>query len=399
MPTSGYPNTSRYGKETLTYSSCQRRRASSVWIRLGSRLCGNDKNRIAQCIRDLHRLLLAALLTLPAPAFAEPYELGQGYRLPVIGLTAQGYLSLQVNALEGEKTRATVQDISLFLHGDLAPTWHFFSEIEVSNPLTLSRNGLATKDFDLDFERFYLDHNLSARTTLRFGKFLTPVGRWNQIHADPLVWTVSRPLTTSAAFARNASGAQFYGSWPLDGAAIDYQLYLDDTAQLDPSEGHESTYLDLSVQPNPPSAFKRGGGFRLRYHTLDDVLQAGVSAAHFQLRDLPGYKDMVGADLLYLRNDTEFSGEMVYRRDNAAAGKNEWGGFVQVVAPLANDFYAIAAYERYKTEMFNTPVNSTSLGITYRPTPPFSIKLERRESRGEERLAPDGWLFSVALLF
>jgi hypothetical protein len=339
------------------------------------------------------------LLGLAARTQAAPYELGQGYRLPALGLTAGGYLSVQISDLEGERSKATVQDLSLFLHGDPRPDWHFFSEIEVSNPVTLTENGLATNDIDLDFERLYLDHNLSSRSTLRFGKFLTPVGRWNQIHADPLVWTVSRPLTTSAAFARNASGAQLYGSWPLERSTIDYQVFIDDTAQLDPSEGHEKTYMDLSVLPNPPSAFKRGAGARLRYRTFDDAFQTGISVAHYQLKDLPGFKDMIGADLFYLRDEIEYSGEIIYRKDDSQAAQNEWGGFVQVVVPLANNFYGIAMQEHYKAARFNEPVNSTSLGLTYRPTPPFSIKLERRESTGEQRLAPDGWLFSVALLF
>ena len=81
------------------------------------------------------------------------------------------------------------------------------------------------------------------------------------------------------------------------------------------------------------------------------------------------------------------------------AGGSEWGGFVQGVLPLIDNFYGIVSLERYKAELFNDPVNSTCLGVTYRPTPPFSVKLERRESSGEERLAPDGWLFSVAWLF
>jgi hypothetical protein len=346
------------------------------------------------------RLAAVALLAwLPLAVYAAPYELGQGYPLPILGLTAGGYASVQVYSLEGEKAEATVQDLSLFLHSDPSPAWHFFTEIEVSNPLTLSRDGLATRDVDLDFERFYLDHNLSARTTIRFGKFLTPVGRWNQIHADPLVWTASRPLTTSAAFARNASGLQLYGSWPLGRSAVDYQLYLDDSAQLDPTEGREKTYLDVSLQPNPPSSFRRGGGIRLRYRTFDDALQAGVSLAHFQLKDLPGYKDMVGGDLFYACGDAEFSGEAVYRKDDGGNGGREWGGFAQAVMPLAGHLYGIVSYERYKAELFGEPVESTVLGLTYRPTPPFSVKLERRESRGEERLAPDGWLFSVALLF
>ena len=70
-----------------------------------------------------------------------------------------------------------------------------------------------------------------------------------------------------------------------------------------------------------------------------------------------------------------------------------------MVAPIVHDFYAVAYQERYKAQLFSGVLNTTSLGITYRPTPPLSIKLEHRDSWGQERLAPDGWLFSVAVLF
>lgn len=349
--------------------------------------------------RPLWRAVLCSLLALPAIALAAPYELGRGYPLPILGLTAGGYLSVQANALEGEPSKASLQDLSLFLHGDPSADWHFFTEIEVSNPISATKNGLTGTDTDLDIERFYFDHNLSARTTLRLGKYLTPVGRWNQIHADPLVWTVSRPLSTSAAFAHNASGAQLYGSWPMGRSSVDYQLFLDDTAELDPTEGHERTYPDLGVQPNPLNSFKHGAGARLQYRTFDDALQAGLSYAHFTLKDLPGYKNLLGADLFYSHDEIELSGEAVYRHDSNPTGRGEWGGHVQLVVPLVQDFYGVGYVERYKSALFDTAVNTTSLGITYRPTPPFSIKLERRESSGAQRLAPDGWLFSVAVLF
>ena len=343
--------------------------------------------------------LAGMLLLMTRSAWAVPYELGEGYALPWLGLTVGGYVSMQAGKLEHENAKATVQDLSLFLHSDPTPDWHFFSEIEVSNPLTLTRDGLTTTDADLDFERFYVDHNLTPRHTLRLGKFLTPIGRWNQIHADPLVWTVSRPLTTAAPFARNASGVQLYGSWPLGGSAIDYQAYLDDSAQLDPTEGHELTYADVNVTPNPTSSFQHGGGVRLQYRTLDDAFQAGLSAARYRLKDLPRFKELVGLDMFYTHNDWEFSGESVYRKDEGAGGAKEWGAYLQVVAPIVHDFYAVAYQERYKAQLFSGVLNTTSLGITYRPTPPLSIKLEHRDSWGQERLAPDGWLFSVAVLF
>lgn len=369
--------------------------SSSLWaFRFGS-CCTRRKLMV-------HRRLWALLgvfLLAARPAWAVPYELGEGYALPWLGLTAGGYVSLQAAKLEHEKAKASVEDLSLFLHSDPTPDWHFFSEIELSNVVSLTRDGFSTSDADLDFERFYVDYNLTPRQTLRLGKFLTPVGRWNQIHADPLVWTVSRPLTTAAPFARNASGAQFYGIWPLAGAAIDYQAYLDDSAQLDPTEGHELTYTDVNVSPNPTSSFQHGGGMRLQYRTIDDAFQMGLSAARYRLKDLLRCKDLVGLDVFYTRKDWEFSGESIYRKDEGSGGGKEWGAYLQLVAPVGHDFYAVAYQERYKAELFPEVLNSTSLGITYRPTPPLSVKLEYRDSWGQESLAPDGWLISVAVLF
>jgi hypothetical protein len=342
--------------------------------------------------------LLALLLAAPAVGQASAYELGQGYALPWLDLTAGGYVSLQGSNLKNEQSKAALQDLSLFLHSDPTPDWHFFTEIELSNALVLTRDGFTATDADLDFERLYVDYNVSPRQTLRLGKFLTPVGRWNQIHADPLVWTVSRPLTTAAPFARNASGIQLYGSWPAGMSAIDYQIYLDDSAQLDPTEGHELTYMDVDISPNPISSFEHGGGVRLQYRTTDDAFQAGLSAARYRLKDLPRFKDMVGLDVFYTKNDIEVSGETVYRQDEGAGGNTEWGGFAQLVVPMGKGFYAIAYHERYKAQLFSDVLNTTSVGITYRPEPPLSIKLERRDSWGQERLAPDGWLFSIAIL-
>lgn len=356
--------------------------------------------RPASIVRDVELGMLAAtLLAVCVPAVAAPYELGQGYVIPGLGLTAGGYLSVQASNLDGQKARASLQDLSFLLHGDMAQDWHFFSEVEVSNPVVLSGRSVSTTDADFDFERLYVDYNLTPRQTLRIGKFLTPVGRWNQIHADPLVWTVSRPLTTASPFARNASGMQLYGSWPLDRAEVDYAVFLDDSGRLDPSEGHESTYMELNVVPNPDSAFKHGGGARLLYRTMDDDFQLGVSVLRFRLKQLPNVKDMIGVDAFYAPGQLELSSEVAYRRDESGTNGKEWGAFVQAVYPLLDTVYAVAYHERYKSELFPGVVNSTSVGLTYRPSPPVSYKLEYRGTHGQESLAPDGWMLSFAVLF
>ncbi|MHB9022379.1 MAG: hypothetical protein ACYC3A_11210 [Halothiobacillus sp.] len=342
---------------------------------------------------------LVCILGLSKLAYAEPYQLGHGYDLPFSGLNAGGYLSVQGSDINGVPSKLSLQDLSLFLRKDFTPDWHFFTEIELGRPLVFTPAGLSTSHTDFDIERLYVDHNLSARTTLRIGKFLTPIGRWNQIHADPLVWTVSRPLTTSTAFAKNATGLQIYGTWPLADSSIDYQVFLDNSNDLDPTEGHESVYADPETQPNPPNAFRQGAGARLKYRSLNDDLQIGLSVDHFEMKNQPGYKNLVGADVFYTHNRVEIQSELVYRKDENFAHKTEWGGYVQAVVPLIEHFYGVLAHERYQAELFDEPVNSNIVDITYRPTPPFSIKLEHRQSTGAVQLAPSGWFVSMALLF
>jgi hypothetical protein len=259
-------------------------------------------------------------------------------------------------------------------------------------------DGLSTSDAEFDVERLYLDRNLTPRTTLRLGKFLTPVGRWNQIHADPLVWSVFRPLTTSAPFARHASGASLLGSWAFADSTLDYQVYVDDSNALDPSPAYEPTYLDVSVTPNPNNIFEHGAGLHLRYQAFDGNLQIGLSAARFALTHQPGTKNLVGADFYYAREGLELTGEAVYRESSGGEG-TEWGGFGQLVLPVGHGFYGVLSAERFQAEGYPEPTNVGHLGFAYRPSRPITYKIELQESQGAEELAPDGWQVSVSALF
>ena len=347
-------------------------------------------------LRALAALVFASAL---GPARAGlPYELGQGYPLPWLGLTAGGYATLRAGNLEGEPARAVVKDLSLFLHTDLTPRWHFFTELELGDPLAWSRDGLTTSYAEFDVERLYLDHNLTPRTTLRLGKFLTPVGRWNLLHADPLVWSIMRPLTTSAAFARHASGIALLGTLPLADASLDYQVYADDSNALDIDPAYEPTYLEAPVTPNPDNIFDHGAGLRLHYRALDDALQIGLSAASFTLIEQPGTQNLVGTDLFYTHAGLELTGEAVYRRGPGTNG-DVWGGFAQLVVPLGRQFFAVLSGERYKAAGYAETTDIGHLGLAYRPTPPLTFKLEFQESQGVDQLAPDGWQFSVSVLF
>lgn len=358
---------------------------------------GRRRHPALAAIAKALAILAFAVVAAPGQA-AEPYVLGMGYPLPWLGLTAGGYATVRAGNLEGLPAKAAIKDLSLFLHTDIGTRWHFFTELEVGDPLVWTRDGATTSDAEFDVERLYLDHNLTPRATLRLGKFLTPVGRWNLIHADPLVWSVFRPLTTSAAFSRHATGIALHGTWPLADSSLDYQVYADDTDALAIGSAYEPTYLDAPVAPNPDNVFDRGGGIRLNYRVLDDALQIGFSAASFTLTERPATKNLVGTDLYYARAGFEVTGEAVYRRSSGLNG-DEWGGFAQLVVPMGRGFFAVLSGEIYKAEGYSETTNIQHIGIAYRPVLPLTFKVEMQESQGVEELAPDGWQVSVSVLF
>ncbi|MCG6943144.1 MAG: hypothetical protein LJE69_18080 [Thiohalocapsa sp.] len=341
-------------------------------------------------------LLLAGALLASVPVHG--YELGMGYPLPWGSVVAGGYATVRAGHLDGVPEKAAVEDLSLFLSGGIVPRWRFFTELELGNPVVWRNGGPTIADAEFHVERLYLDHSLTPRASLRLGKFLTPIGRWNLIHAEPLVWSIFRPLTTASAFARNASGAELIGTRSLTASELEYRLWADDSQALDRAPGGDETYLDAPVEPNPPNLFNQAGGLRLCWRALDDDLQIGLSSALFNLRQRDGNRVLVGTDLFYRHAAWELTGEAVYRWGTNGAG-DEWGGFAQVAAPLGGGLYAVLSGERFKAEGYDRATDSARVGLAWRPKPALTVKIEYQESGGEEELAPDGWLFSISALF
>ncbi|MQM38994.1 hypothetical protein KBTX_03015 [wastewater metagenome] len=332
------------------------------------------------------------------PGEPDGYRLGRGYHVDALGLTLGGYADFRYENLEGQRDTLRARDLSVFVSGELAPNWRVFSETEFGDAVTVDSDGISGAGSELEVERLYVEHDLSPGLRLRAGKFLTPIGRRNLIHAAPLAWGVSRPLTTSAPFARHASGLEAIGTTPVGDGALDFHVFLDATERLDNSERTEETFMDSQVQPNPRNAFDHAAGLRLVYRSRDDDLQLGFSVARFRLQDRPNAKRLAGVDFQYTAGGAELTGEGVYRESQGDEEGDDYGAFVQLALPLGGDFYGVASHERYRSGLFSEAADIDTVGVTYRPVPPLSIKLERRETRGEEQLAPDGWLIALSVL-
>lgn len=328
-----------------------------------------------------------------------PYELGQGMNFPQLGVNVGGYLSLRYRDVEDAPSSLSLKDLSLLLSADLSARVNLFAEAEIGEAVSISRDGIDSADAEFEFERLYLDYRARPEATFRLGKFLTPVGRWNLIHADPLVWTVSRPLATSVSFARQATGAMVYGAVPLGDDGLDYSVFVDDTDVFDPEQQEELAYEDANPALTAVGAFDHAAGVHVSYHLLDDRLSIGASYLNYRMADLRETKDLYGVDAFWDLPYVEFSSEWVYRNSRGGAEPDERGGFVQAAVPVGGHFHLIGRYEHYATAVQSERVGIETLGLTYRPHRAISAKLEYRDGDHNRLVAPSGWLASIAVLF
>lgn len=318
------------------------------------------------------------------------YRLGSGLKIPGTGLTLGGYSTGSFDNLKQAHSRFALDNLSLFVWWEGEGRWKFFSELDyeflLNSHFTSEQvTSEGREDRYLALERIYFDYALTDTTTIRAGKFLTPIGRWNLIHANPLVWTSSRPLITTNTFPDNVTGLMVSGTLSTLGNGIEYSLYG--------SHGHE-------IRPNPDQdtfSDALGGHITL---ALPAGSQLGFSLAEFEQENTPNErKYLVGTDFVWARNRYEVSTEWVYRFSNGGSGRDEKGGFVQVVAPLTEKLYAVGRHEVIREAQEKATTQLFLIGLNYRYTPAIVFKAEWIGSKNNSIGAPAGFLSSVSILF
>lgn len=306
---------------------------------------------------------------LVEPSFLENFNLG-------------GYSSAEVNVHPGGKTEGAINEVGLIVSWENGSRFRFLSELDLDRPLSFNGDDTAVgKDTYFNLERLYLDYNLSDQLNLRVGRFLTPAGRWNLVHAEPLVWTSTRPLATSRLFPLSMNGLMVYGAVPMANHAFEYSFFV---------EGLK----DQIVNHNEIS-YENTVGARF---TLSGKVNWGLSLLEFNENTLgkPSFR-LLGLDFLVRHEGWEFSGEAFQRYySNYSDGGS--GAYLQGVAPLGNQWFAVA-----RVESFKRPTEGSSerwlLGTAWRMTPNHVLKVEYVGGDDERTESPKGLLASFAILF
>lgn len=314
------------------------------------------------------------------------YHWGRGISWPAANLNIGGYFNSSYAKPELLEDKTTLEELALFITWSPLQRVRFFSEVEVND--WVSTEGVDTLDNAIRAERLYVDLLVTGSTTLRIGKFLTPVGRWNVTHAAPLIWTSSRPLVTEKRlFTSHASGLMLTQRWDISDHNVDVLVYADDSGGLD--------VLDNEL------GFENAIGGRINVE-ISEQLQIAASFLDYKNKTINnlGRNDLFGLDLLWKYNDYEVQVESIFRHADDFQG-DERGLFIQGVAPIVEHFYAIGRYEYLegKHKFFDVDTHFAVTGLTWRPFVPLAIKAEYRFGSHNEIVAPSGFYTSISMFY
>jgi hypothetical protein len=324
----------------------------------------------------------APVVSIASPVGELSYTPGRGARLGDTGLTLGGYSNLNVTRNEGGPALLSLDDVSLFVGWDPTPRFHLFSELEFEDLVEVDDHGRGgTNGWTFTAERLYGDLLVSDSLVFRLGKFLTPVGRWNVIHAQPLVWTTSRPLATTLPFDPHTTGAMLSGTVAGRAGTVDYTAFGQFTNALDPAP--------------EPQLQDRAGGARLEY-----TAPAGwsVGGTYLAFTRSSVWHHLGGLDTLWRRGRFEVQGEFTYEEQAAATSGTQWGLYVQPVIELLPRTFLVTRYEHYD-QSFGGAVNIGVAGLAWRPLPYLVLKAEYLFADHPAAESSPGFKSSVAILF
>ncbi len=319
---------------------------------------------------------VTSLLCLCKPALAdEQRNFLESFRLG-------GYSSAEVQMPRDASAQATLNELSLILTWQNDSRFQFFSELELEQPLQwIDEQGLTTRDAYLDLERFYLDYNLSEKINLRAGRFLTPAGRWNLIHAPPLVWTSTRPLVTNLLFPNAINGLMLYGSAALHDYAFDYTVFAE--------------ALQDQVMDDDETLYQKVFGARF---TLNLPVTVGLTLASLKEDHAlaPTYR-LIGLDFVSRAGNWEWSGESFFRFTNKGQDGGS-GAYLQSAYAIGHDWYWLTRLETIDHPSLGS-AERWLIGAIKRLAPNQLLKLELVGGNGEMPDAPRGFVGSFAVLF
>jgi hypothetical protein len=356
-------------------------------------------------IACLHCLASSAAAQLPAPPVLGPGRLQLG-----------GYAAVTFSRPEHPETveRFEVSEFvaALLVWGQIVPRVSYLVEMDVAKRTTATWTGREA-DQRLVPVRAYLEYARSDLLRLRAGRFLTPVGQWNEGHAEPLTWTPTRPLTTYRPFGKSLTGLLLAGEGRLGGRDAGYALFWSPAVRIRNSAEEDETSFVRALGGRVATELHPGvtvgvsvGDVRRSRPPDDDTVPDGVAlslrAEHADDDRDERHEDaqtriLAGADVRWVGSRFELTveGAWLPAVEHAAY---EGGAFAQGAFQIAGPVWGVGRAEVFR------PVDGLTVrvgyaGLTVRAGPRFVAKMGRQFSRRPSERIPEGWFLSFSSLF
>jgi len=284
-----------------------------------------------------------------------------------------------------------MEEVTLFAQAHISPYINPFIEIEyIDLPIWIEGEGLVPYSGEIDLERIYNDFIINDKLTLRLGKMLAPLGEWNQIHADPLIETVTRPLTSYYNFSEFISGLAVHIHPDTQWLPVT-KLYFQPGTELHPRS------LDLR-----PTRYENVSGINLQYG--DEFSgQIALSVQHSDLITRDESQTLYTIDGLYTYSRIKIMSQIFYASISGSQSSRkrdfEKGGFVQLRIPVAEKWAIIGRGETFTQRDTTGTHNNALLGINYRPHDAMVWKLEYVTQNGTPLNIYQGVFGSFGIMF
>jgi len=332
---------------------------------------------------------------------------------------------------------------AVLVSGTLFQRLSYFGEIDGARRTFENWPG-TRDDRGWEVDRAYAELALGDAVRLRAGRFLTPIGQWNERHADPLTWTAERPLTTYRPFAKSVTGVLVGGQLAVSGHDAGYALFyapvlpvMGDAAETAFAGGFggrvavellPNLYLGASAagfRGSWPSAADDdsveevngrdagdsgdpgtgvGGTDNRRVRAVGPRTRVADAQAPSPGTEGPGDRELdttvrrlMGVDLSWMIGRLELLAEATAL---TAAGWRppERGAFVQATVGVLGPLFLVARSEVY-TPVVRETLHLQTLGAALRPMRHLTLKLDRQITDRPSTRAPDGWFVSASALF
>ncbi len=319
------------------------------------------------------------------------YVLGNGYNIGPWNLSGYSTTELHSPRKKQQKINLFLDEIALFGQANIHPYLNPFFEIEYANqPFYEEGKGVFSSAGRFDLERVYNDFHWNERFALRVGKMLAPVGEWNQIHANPLVATEIRPLTTYLNFSEFVSGFSFILNPETDWIPK-LELYYQPWRELLPK-----------TLKSRPVRYKNVSGIHLQY---GDELegQIALSIQHAELtnrRERQTVFELDGSyDFVWFNLSSQVFYASIYGAEKKRLHNHEWGGYLQLVAPINDQWSLIWRGETFDQRDAVESQTNAVFGVNFRPHDAIVWKLEYVLHGGANLGIDEGLFGSFGVIF